>query len=352
MRAWILACLLVAGSVHAAVSPPFIANGESEPIVRVDLRQDSAATSPAEPLTGLTHDSTGLAVSCIASPQSTWTDYTVAGTDQIETIATIGTYAAPTASNVRFAEIESEGVYELQFETSLFSVTDSDNVTCKISGATDLATRTFTMYQGLAETDSNGRFASKVEEWNGVALSTTNPLPNAAPAANGGLPTVDASNRIVGIQGTVNTFDGLNDPTATENADAVRDADNSSPAAGSLGEVLNNRASQASVDGLNSGLEQTQLRDAQAINCEVNTPNFAGSTTTFACILTDRDDMAVTAASNDYEQRRILVRSGAEAGNERNIVDSTWDAGNSELQIQIDRALGTTLADGVDVLID
>lgn len=34
-------------------------------------------------------------------------------------------------------------------------------------------------------------------------------LPNAAPGANGGLPTVDGNNRIVGIQGTVNTFDAL-----------------------------------------------------------------------------------------------------------------------------------------------
>ena len=37
-------------------------------------------------------------------------------------------------------------------------------------------------------------------------------LPAAAPAAAGGLPTVDANNRIVGIQGTVTTLDGLNTP--------------------------------------------------------------------------------------------------------------------------------------------
>lgn len=166
MRAWILACLLVAGSVHAAVSPPFIANGASEPIVRVDLRQDSAATSPAEPLTGLDNTSGSLAISCIASPQSTWTDYT-AGGSTIEDITTIGTYAAPTADNVRFAEIESEGVYELQFETSLFSVTDSTHVTCKISGATDLATRTFTMYQGLTEADANGNLPADIKAIDG-----------------------------------------------------------------------------------------------------------------------------------------------------------------------------------------
>jgi hypothetical protein len=34
-------------------------------------------------------------------------------------------------------------------------------------------------------------------------------IPNVAPAANGGLPTVDASNRIAGIAGTINTLDAL-----------------------------------------------------------------------------------------------------------------------------------------------
>lgn len=39
-------------------------------------------------------------------------------------------------------------------------------------------------------------------------------LPTAAAGAAGGLPTVDASNRIAGIQGTKNTLDALNDVTA------------------------------------------------------------------------------------------------------------------------------------------
>lgn len=50
-------------------------------------------------------------------------------------------------------------------------------------------------------------------------------LPNVAPGANGGLPTTDANNRIVGIQGTKNTLDDLNDlavddiPTGGEGED-------------------------------------------------------------------------------------------------------------------------------------
>jgi hypothetical protein len=40
-------------------------------------------------------------------------------------------------------------------------------------------------------------------------------LPTASPAASGGLPTVDANNRIAGVQGTKHRFDDLNDIAAT-----------------------------------------------------------------------------------------------------------------------------------------
>jgi len=44
-------------------------------------------------------------------------------------------------------------------------------------------------------------------------------IPNVTPGGNGGLPTVDANNRVVGIQGTKNTLDDLNDvSSATVNA--------------------------------------------------------------------------------------------------------------------------------------
>ena len=46
-------------------------------------------------------------------------------------------------------------------------------------------------------------------------------LPNAAPGEDGGVPTVDASNRIAGIQGTITDLDGL--PTAAAITDAVWD---------------------------------------------------------------------------------------------------------------------------------
>jgi len=41
-------------------------------------------------------------------------------------------------------------------------------------------------------------------------------LPNAAPGANGGLPTVDANNYVAGVQGTLNVFDDLENVSTAE----------------------------------------------------------------------------------------------------------------------------------------
>lgn len=62
-----------------------------------------------------------------------------------------------------------------------------------------------------------GKLAGKSSTANIVIVPvavTFDRLPTVAPGANGGLPTVDANNRIAGIQGTKTTLDGLNDITA------------------------------------------------------------------------------------------------------------------------------------------
>jgi len=56
-------------------------------------------------------------------------------------------------------------------------------------------------------------------------------IPNVAAAANGGLPTVDASNYVAGMQGTKNTLDSL--PSSTECATAVFDGTVNESVAGS-----------------------------------------------------------------------------------------------------------------------
>ena len=87
------------------------------------------------------------------------------------------------------------------------------------------------------------------------------------------------------------------------------------------------------------------------LNCEVNTLNFAGSSTTLACILTDLDSSPVTQASDDLEGLQILVTSGADIREARFINNTVWDGANSELQLTISRALPATQADAVTVII-
>lgn len=76
----------------------------------------------------------------------------------------------------------------------------------------------------------------------GTAGERMGRIPNAAAGGNGGLPTVDASNMIAGIQGTKNALDDLNDLAAAEvNAQvdsALNTAVPGSPVAGSINERI------------------------------------------------------------------------------------------------------------------
>lgn len=65
---------------------------------------------------------------------------------------------------------------------------------------------------------SDNRLQVDVAEWNDVPLSTTNPLPNATAGGNGGVPTVDASNYVAGVQGTINTLDALDTAQDTQHS--------------------------------------------------------------------------------------------------------------------------------------
>lgn len=104
-------------------------------------------------------------------------------------------------------------------------------------------------------------------------------------------------------------------------------------------------------DAVLAAIEQTARADAAIINCTTNTANFAGSTTTVACILTDRDAGAITAASGDLEGRELLILSGAQIYEGRFINDTAWDAANGELQLTLSRALPGALADAVTAII-
>jgi hypothetical protein len=106
-------------------------------VLRVKLLDSSVTTGAG--LTGLAYDSAGLIISTIQIGEATATAYTQAG-GTIETISTLGTYAAPTATKCRFKEVDStnhKGVYEIQIANARFASTNS--LIVSISGATNLA---------------------------------------------------------------------------------------------------------------------------------------------------------------------------------------------------------------------
>lgn len=91
-------------------------------------------------LTGLAYNSSGLVIATIADGEATATVYE-AGSSEIETIATLGTYAAPTAGKCRFKELDSTnmpGWYELHLADARFAVSGADYLDIHVRGAANL----------------------------------------------------------------------------------------------------------------------------------------------------------------------------------------------------------------------
>jgi hypothetical protein len=147
-------------------------------ILRLMLRDSSTGAG----LTGLTNASSGLIISTIADVESSATAYT-AGGSTIETISTLGTFAAPTATKCRFKEVDATnhpGLYELQFADARFAVSNARALRVSISGATGLLTRDLTVQLTSFDPDDAIR----------AGLTS---LPNANAEASGGLPTLSAA---------------------------------------------------------------------------------------------------------------------------------------------------------------
>jgi hypothetical protein len=106
--------------------------GATSNILRVFL-QDSASTTGAGK-TALTSTSSGLIISTIADLEATATTYTSAATN-VETITTLGTFAAPTAGKCRFREVDATnfpGVYEIHIADARFAVVNSSQLLISI----------------------------------------------------------------------------------------------------------------------------------------------------------------------------------------------------------------------------
>lgn len=118
-------------------------NGQTSIILRFKLLDSSSTTGAG--LTGLTSASASLIISTIADVEATAVVYTQAGST-IETITTLGTYAAPTATKCRFKEVDStnhKGVYEFQFADARYAVANAKSLLVSVSGATNLAQADF-----------------------------------------------------------------------------------------------------------------------------------------------------------------------------------------------------------------
>lgn len=159
-----------------------IKNGQTSVVLRVKLLDSSSTTGAG--LTGLTSASSGLIIGTVADNEATSTAYTVTGST-IETITTLGTFAAPTATKCRFKEVDAtnhKGLYELQIADARFAVSSAKSIIISILGATN-----------LAQTDLIVRLVSDD--------------PYVAKPTNSSLLSIDASGRVdvIKIAGTTQT---------------------------------------------------------------------------------------------------------------------------------------------------
>lgn len=148
------------------------AHSSTSNIFRVCLKNSSTG----QPLTGLDHTSSGLIISTICDNEATATAYTVAGSN-VETISTLGTFAAPTSGKCRFKAVDGTnhpGLYEFQFADARFSVANAKRFVFSVSGATNLLAMDYEVEltrMNLQDGTRGGMTA----------------LPNAAAGASGGL---------------------------------------------------------------------------------------------------------------------------------------------------------------------
>lgn len=113
-------------------------NGFTSIILRVKIRDSSSTTGAAK--TGLTSSSSGLIISTIADNEATPTVYAQASSN-IETITTLGTFAAPTSGKCRFKEVDATnhpGLYEVQIANARYAVTNARSVVITLSGVANM----------------------------------------------------------------------------------------------------------------------------------------------------------------------------------------------------------------------
>lgn len=116
-----------------------VKNGVTSLVLRVKILDTSVTTGAGK--TGLSHSSSGLIISTIADNEATPTVYTQAASN-VETITTLGTFAAPTASKCRFKEVDATnhpGIYEIHIANARWAVNSARSVIVSVSGVSGAA---------------------------------------------------------------------------------------------------------------------------------------------------------------------------------------------------------------------
>jgi hypothetical protein len=188
-----------------------VANGVTGLVIRIKLL-DSSQSFP-KGLTGLTSASAGLNISAIADTEASTTSYTQGGST-IQTIATLGTYAAPSTSNCRFKEVDATnhpGVYEMQFANARFSVSGARSLLVSISGAVNLVQCDFVVQLTTFDLNSSVNAVGAAASVTGAVGSVTG---NVGGITGVTLPAAVASPTNI-TAGTITTVTSLtNAPTA------------------------------------------------------------------------------------------------------------------------------------------
>ncbi len=120
-------------------------NGMAAVILRVKIVDATSTVGAGK--TGLATAAGGLVttanlvISTIADNEATATAYTTAASN-VETIATLGTYAAPSAGKCRFGEVDPTnhpGLYEIHLSDARFAVAGARSLIVSVQGASGAA---------------------------------------------------------------------------------------------------------------------------------------------------------------------------------------------------------------------
>jgi len=150
-------------------------NGATSNILRVKILDTAQGNNGGK--TGLAANSgglittAGLIISTICDNEASATVYTAAAS-HVQTIATLGTFAAPSASCCRFAEVDPTnhpGLYEIQFPDARFAVAGAKSLVVTISGASGAAQCDAEVQLDAFDLDSANP-AVNVSQWSGQAV--------------------------------------------------------------------------------------------------------------------------------------------------------------------------------------